>query len=171
MPIAGQLSSELAQMNGIPDSGVATFVVGSSPSIPFSSPLVASPSYTLSRQPSGGTAAINASTGIFSSGLSLPGLYQVSASNGVARVVNLVAVPAGLLALFVGNSGRNVTLSHVLQFLVQTQGSWSATTFAASVENANYGGSASAPGASFGFNGILTGGASAQLGVNWALYL
>jgi hypothetical protein len=160
------LQAEIMQIPNVGDSNVACFQVGASPSIAFALSLGSvAPAYAITRQPSGGTAAISSTTGAFSSPMNVPGLYVCTATQGgVTRTVYLVAVPVALLSQAAGNSGKTVTLEHVHQLLVQTQGQWSATTFAASVE-------AASPGPSYGFNPVLFGAASAQLGVNWAAYL
>ena len=63
-----------------------------------------------------------------------------------------------------------VSTSLIQSLLIQNIGQWSATTFAASVENANFGGTALAPGGGFGFNPVLLGGSNPGSSLYFAPY-
>jgi hypothetical protein len=89
-------------------------------------------------------------------------------NGGIVRTVNIVAVPPGVLLMPAG-SGK-VSLQHVLSMLTATMGQWNQTTFTASVENANFGGTAQAPGGGFGFNPVLLGGSNAALSLSFTPY-
>jgi hypothetical protein len=164
------LAAELMSIGGIPDQGVACFLVGATPSIAVAIPVGSvAPAYALARQPASGTAVLNAASGLFTSAMNVAGLYTCTITNGgLVRTISIVAVPSGLLLLSAG-SGK-ISLNHVQNMLIQNIGQWNAASFTASVENANYGGSALAPGGGFGFNPVLLGGTNAGLSLYFTPY-
>jgi hypothetical protein len=168
---ASNLAAEI-MASGIPDCGIACFLVGATPSIAVSISVGSTaPAYALTRQPASGTAVVNAASGLFTSAMNVAGLYVCTQTNGgLTRTLNLVAVPSGLLNLNAG-SGK-VTLNHIQNLLANggTGGFPPVANWAASVENANFGGSAAAPGGGFGFNPVLFGGTNASASLSFTPY-
>jgi hypothetical protein len=167
MPL-NQIVQELATVSGFlqPNNVLVTIVGQVVSCVPQ---VQVAPAYVLNRKPAGSSAAMSA--GAFT--CDLPGLYQATTTNaGNAITLWAIAAPAALFAVTAptqsgGNTNPNApknpyglqALQAIMNFAF---GSWSASTFAATVEQAT-------PAWPFGFNGALLGGSATSM-LPWAAY-